>query len=263
MGKSTKIVKANPTAIAKMEEWEIELEAKTKDEVATEQMGIPRITHKGGILKLDGQRVDNNKIPLAILTYGLMKTYYVEEYDPKAEEGSTPDCYAFATAAPGEEAKMVPHPNSRSKQAETCAGCPHNRFGTAEKGNGKRCSDKRRVLCVVGVDDEDSIVKAQVRQFEIPPGSLRNWSNYLKSLKEVTASGNVRAVLTELSAEPSETGAHTLIFKAVGKLQKEQALALLQKGKDAEADLFTPFPNIQREPKARASEKSKAKVRGR
>lgn len=260
----TAIQKTQTDALAKMEDWEIELAEKAKAEVATEVLGIPRISHRGGILKTpDGKKVEGNKIPLAIITYGLVKTYYAEAYDPNAE-GQTPDCYAFATAEPGAEAKMMPHAQARSPQSpEGCATCPHNRFGTAEKGNGKRCSDKRRVLAVVEVKDKKSIQAAQVCQFEIPPGSLRNWGNYLKSLKEIVASGNVRQVLTEFSAEPSETGAHVLTFKPIGKLAKEQALALIEKGKQMEQELFTPFPNIQRdEPKPQRSEKARAKLRG-
>jgi hypothetical protein len=256
----TAIQKTQTSALVKMEDWEIELAEKAKNEVATEQLGLPRITHKGGIVKLpDGKKAEGNKVPLVILTYGLVKTYFGEAYDPN-EEGQTPGCYAFATAAPGEEGKMVPHEQAPDKQSETCAACPHNRFGTAEKGNGKRCSDKRRVLAIVEVADKRSIQKAQTCQFEIPPGSLRNWGNYLKSIPEITASGNVRAVMTELSAEPSETGAHKLTFRATAKLPKELALEALAKGKSVEADLFTPFPNITKAEKP--AKKSGRKVKG-
>jgi hypothetical protein len=249
--------------IQKMEDWEIDLADKAKAEVATEVLGVPRITHKGGILKVEGTKVEGNKLPIVIVAYGLSKTFYKEGYDPNGE-GQTPDCYAFASAGPGEEAKMVPHDNAPAKQSETCATCEHNRFGTAEKGSGKRCSDKRRVLCIAEVKDEDSIQKTQVRQFEVPPGSLRNWGNYLKGLKEVTASGNVRTVVTELSAEPGEKGAHVLTFKPTHKLSKDLALAAIEKGKQVEPDLLLPFPSIKHEEKKASTRtaKSKAKVRG-
>jgi hypothetical protein len=251
-----------PGGIQKMEDWEIGLADKAKNEVATEQVGVPRIPHKGGILKIDGNKVDGNKLPIVIVAYGLSKTYYGAAYDPKSEDGQTPDCYAFASAAPGEEAKMIPHPNAPNPQCESCAQCPHNKFGTAEKGNGKRCSDKRRVLCIVEMKDKDSIQKAGVRQFEIPPGSLRSWGNYLKGLREVTASGSVRTVVTEFSAEPGEKGAHVLTFKAIGKLSRDLALAAVEKGKQVEPDLFTPFPTIQKSETPKRSAKTKSKVRG-
>ncbi len=245
--------------IQKMEDWEIELAESAKTEVASEVLGTPRITHKGGVLKVEGNKVDGNKLPIVIVAYGLSKTFYAEEYDPNAE-GQTPACYAFA--APGGEDSMAPHAAAPDKQAEACAACEHNRFGTAVKGNGKRCSDKRRVLCISEVKDEESIQKTAVRQFEVPPGSLRSWANYLKSLKEVVASGNVRTVVTELSAEPGEKGAHVLTFKPIGKLPRDMALAAVAKGKQVEQDLFLPFPSIQKsEERPQRSEKAKAKVR--
>jgi hypothetical protein len=255
------IERINPGALAKMEDWEITLAEKTKNEVATEVLGVPRITHKGGLLKIDGNKVEGNKLNIVIVAYGLSKTFYEGEYDPNAE-GQTPDCYAFGSAEPGAEGKMTPHEQAPNKVCDSCAACAHNRFGTAKKGNGKRCSDKRRVLCIVEVKDEDSIQKAQVRQFEIPPGSLRNWGNYLKGLKEVTASGNVRTVVTEFSAEPGEKGAHVLTFKPVGRLSKDLALAALAKGQEVETDLFAPFPTIQKTEAPKRSAKASAKVRG-
>lgn len=256
------IQKVKPSSLAKMEPWEIELADKAKAEQATETLGVPRITHKSGLLKVDGEEVEGNKLPVIIVTYGLMKTYYEEAYDPDAQQGQTPDCFAFASAAPGEEEKMVPHPVAPNKQAEACTGCPHNAFGTAIKGKGKRCQDKRRVLCMVEVKDKKSIAEAQVRQFEIPPGSLRNWGAYLKGLKEITNSGNVRTVVTELSTKPAEN-AYQLIFKPVRALSKEQALAVIEKGKQCEPDLAAPFPTITRDdtPKSKRSEKSNKKLK--
>ncbi len=259
---SKAIQKVQPGALRKMEDWEMELAEKAKNEQATETLGVPRITHKSGLLKIDGEEVDGNKLRLIVVTYGLMKTYYAEAYDDSAQ-GQTPDCYAFAPAEPGAEEKMIPHPAAPDKQSEACAGCPHNAFGTAKLGRGKRCQDKRRVLCMVEVKDKKSIIAAQVRQFEIPPGSLRNWSTYLKGLKEISPSGNVRTVVTELATKPAER-AYQLTFTPVSTLAKEQALAVIEKARQCEGDLVAPFPTIKHDEttaKTKRSEKSNKKLK--
>lgn len=225
-----------------MEDWEQELALLAKDEVSKETLGTPRISHQGGIIKIDGKSVDGNKLRVAVIDYAFSKTYYEGAFDPSTPQ--TPVCYAFGR----EEKGMVPHDQAPKKQHADCAGCEWNRFGTAERGRGKRCKDERRVMCIVEVDDEESIAGAEVRQFNIPPGSLKNWGTYLNTIKEVTPSGNVRAVLTEVSTEPSG-GAHALTFKPIAKLVKEQVMAIMHKKGAVEANLFAPYPNIEQEEK--------------
>lgn len=246
-------VRRAPADLARpMEPWEEELAAQAREEVAKEVLGTPRISHKGGILRIDGKPVEGNKLRCAIIDYAFSKAYYAGDYDDATPQ--TPVCYAFGR----EEKGMVPHDQSPDKQHADCAGCEWNRFGTAERGKGKRCKDERRVMCIVEVDDEESIAQAEVRQFNIPPGSLKNWGKYLNQIKEVTASGNVRAVLTEVSTEP-HGGAYALTFKAIERLSKEQVMAVMGKKASVEAGLFAPYPTIEQEeqPKPKSGKKAK------
>ena len=262
--KSKAITKANGTALAKaqpLEDWEIELQHKAQDAAAAETVGIPRITHKSGILKIDDKAVDGNKLPHAILCYGLAKTYFRDGYDPKASKGDTPVCYSFAKPLPGEEAKMAPHAAAPDKQNTDCATCPHNAFGTAEKGDGKRCRDIRRVLVIApGSNDPEDVLKAQVRQYEVPPGSLRNWGTYLKSLKEIHPTGAPQFVITTLGTQPNEdAGAYTLTFTPTEVLEKPFVKALIEKGKAVESDLFAPFPATTKKEESKPDPKKNAK----
>lgn len=239
-------------ALAKpMEDWEIELAGQAKDEASKETLGMQRISHKNGILKIDGQPVKDNKLRCAIVDYSFSKAFYPGAYDPNV--AATPTCYAFGR----EEKGMVPHEQAPKKECADCASCEWNRFGTAERGRGKRCKDERRVMVIVEAQDPDSIAAAETRQINIPPGSLKNWGAYLNVIKEVTPSGNVRAVLTEISTEPSG-GAYALTFKPVDRLAKEFVMAILAKKPGVEAALFAPYPNIEQEEKP-APRKGKAK----
>lgn len=237
MSDNTQIAK-----VAELAPWELELAREAKDESAKETTGAPRISHKGGKLNIDGRAVANNALQMAIVDYCSAKAYYEDEYDDS--QAAVPVCYAFGR----DEKTMAPHENSPNKQAESCAKCPHAEFGSADRGRGKRCKDERRVLAFVGTNDPESLQKAEMRQLNVPPGSLKNWGKYLNAIKDVTATGNVRTVMTEVSTEPLK-GAYALTFKATDKLAPDFIQAVLSRRQSAEAILFTPYPNISAEEK--------------
>lgn len=258
MAKNTKLATQKPQGLAKMEDWEKDLADEAKAEQAKETLGTPRISHKGSQIKIEGKAVEGNRLPLVVLDYCHSRAYYEGEFDPDAKVGQTPVCYAFGT----DDSALKPHEAAPDKQAESCKGCPHDAFGSAEKGRGKRCKDERRVMCFVGIDDADSIAKGEMRQFSIPPGSLKNWGNYLNVIKEVSPSGNVRTVLTEMSTEPGEKGAYRLTFKATERLDREFVQALMARRQDAQGKMYAPYPVItEEEPAPKRSEKSKSKTR--
>ena len=245
MADNTKLAKP-----AELAPWELELAKEARDETAKESTGADRITHKSGVIKLDGKPVADNKLPMAIIDYGMAKAYYADDY----EEGvaATPACYAFGR----DEADMKPHELSPDKQASTCAECPHNKFGTAERGRGKRCKDERRVMAFVGTSDLDSLQKAEMRMLAIPPGSLKNWAKYLRTVRDVTPTGNVRTVITELGTEPLK-GAYALTFKATEKLDGAFVQGLLSRRATAEEQMFAPYPTIDVEERPRKKRNSK------
>lgn len=261
MARTKEIVKVGGnTAIQPKEDWEIELAQRAKDEKASEVTGIPRITHRGGIIKIDDKKVADNKLTVAVVCYGKTKTYYESGFDPDSPS-ATPSCYAFASSKPGAEDQMKPHDAAPGKEHTQCSGCPHNAFGTAEKGRGKRCQDRRKLLVLVNTADAGEVPKAQVRQFDVPPGSLRNFSNYLKGLDDMTPYG-ISGVLTEITTEPSENGGYTILFNNTERLEKDFVKALTMKAKQIESELSAPFPVLEKaEPKpSKRSAKSKAKV---
>lgn len=265
--KAVALVTQRNTALATpQEDWEIALAAKAKSEQAAEITGVPRITHRNGILKIDDKKVDGNVLRCVIVTYGFTKQYFKEAFDQE-NPSATPGCYAFAGAAPGAEAAMKPHEAAPDKQSAECTGCPHNVFGTAEKGRGKRCSDTRRLLLLVETSDPSSVVKAQVRQISVPTGSLKLWGAYQKAIKEVSPYG-VRGVITEISTEEgSEHGSkapYVLTFKATDRLEKDFIRAVVAKAEQVEPDLSTPFPVLgdgkEKPTPSKRSAKAKAKV---
>ncbi len=261
MSKGTKLARTEVTrAMAKpMEPWEQELAAKAKDAQAAEIVGVPRIQHRGGILKVDDKPVEGNKLRVVIVAYGRQNVYFEQEYNSNTSKGETPDCYAFGPSTPGAEEEMRPHPAAPHPQAGQCMGCRWNEFGSG-KGNAKKCANQRKLLVVVPTANSEGLAKAQVRQISVPPGTLRAWGNYLSSeLPEVTPFGPM-GVITEISTEPLDTGAYRLTFKAVDRLDSDFVKALAAKAVTLERHLSEPFPVVSK--KEEEAPKPKRKIKG-
>jgi hypothetical protein len=71
-----------------------------------------------------------------------------------------------------------------------CATCPHNQFGSAEKGSGKACQDKRFIVFLM----KDSIIPVLIR---VPATSIMPLKQYFKRL--AGAKRSYLSVLTGLS----------------------------------------------------------------
>ena len=101
------------------------------------------ISFKNATLKVDGQPIPNNTADVRVLAAIGERTYYAEAYD--SDEAQIPTCYALDSASPHESAKDV--------QAENCADCKWNAWGTAvdSRGNparGKACREGARIIVV-------------------------------------------------------------------------------------------------------------------
>lgn len=99
----------------------------------------------------------------------LSKGWYAKKYNPNAPKAdrTPPDC--FSTDG------LRPDPTSNAIQAETCANCAHNQYGSGkdQDGNptdGKACQDKKILATYVP--------KYGIYEFDIPAGSLKNWRKF-------------------------------------------------------------------------------------
>ncbi len=247
MAKNTRIAKRNagPTDLAKLEAWELEAMEAAKKERAKEAAGMPRVEHFAGGYKADGKSLGPT-FTGAIADYVISRAYFPGAYVKGSH--ATPTCYAYGD----DEGSMVPHPQSPDKQAEACATCPHNAFGTALQGRGKRCKDTRSLGVVAEGLDGEGALRAEVRSLSVPAGSLKPWRQFLKQIPEVSPTGNVRSVMVEFGIEPQDEGAYGLTFKIVDALPKPAFKALLDRKETVRTDLTQPWPTLEQEEKEAA-----------
>lgn len=126
-----------------------------------------KFTYQGGVI--------GNELSAVILGFRHENVFYDSKFDP--DEPIPPACFAIGNV----EAEMVPHPTSPKPQCDNCAECPMNQWGSADTGNGKACSNRRRIA-LLDADCED-IADAEVAMLNIGPSTLKNWSKYVKDLE--------------------------------------------------------------------------------
>ena len=242
------IVKKGPAALSVVEQ---EILAEAKADAALFQQGTARISLKGGVISVDGNKVRDNKLVVAIISAVFGKAYYTGEFDPEVPQ--TPVCYGFSAVKPD---AIVPHDASPEKQAAACLGCKHNKFGTAERGGGKRCKDEIRLMVVAPTAVDGNDVTGEVRMLTIPPGSLANWGKYVARLADM--GGTFRSVLTEVSIEPYK-GAYKVAFNPAGKLSDEAYLALKARRETAQEQSMQPYPALEEDNRPRRASKQARK----
>ena len=131
-------------------DWTKELaEAAVDAEAAAPAAGGDYLGTRGGVLTYKGSKVPGNELEVCVLDFINTNLRYVGIYDEANPQ--PPTCYAF-----GRDPKvMAPHKDCSDPQSKTCAECPHNTWGSADKGKGKSCQNALRLALVPAASLED------------------------------------------------------------------------------------------------------------
>lgn len=108
------------------------------------------------------------EIEVCVIDFCSANDLYTAAYDPN--KPAPPVCFARGR----EIADMYPEETSPEPQAETCAVCPHNQFGS--RGNGKACKNTRNLAVVLMNEfDEDSPEDTPMYLLSVPPTGLKSF----------------------------------------------------------------------------------------
>ncbi len=232
------------------------------------------ISFRGGIITVDKNPVPNNRLEAVVLAHCLENAYYEDSYDE--DNPMPPVCFAYGVAKPGMTAEelenladtMVPHEKSTKPQADSCSVCEWNKFGSAEKGKGKACGNKRRLAVIAGDDesikDGTSIAAQKVYFAKTSVTSSKNWDGYVK-----TAAKTLRrpplGLVTIISAEKTNDKRQFVVnFEVKEKIEtSDQFEALMEKAKGVEIDFpYLPPTDDQSTPKKGTSNPGARKFAG-
>lgn len=171
------------------------------DGISTGGGGFKRISKRGSRFRIrDGK--DEHVLPdpkLRAIIVGaspnITKSFYKGSYNPKAEEQKGPDCYSNDGVRPEQD--------SPDAQAQQCATCPQNAWGSKVSDNGnkmKACSDQKKLALISADDDSDD---PEVYQYIVTPTELKAFQAYGNQL--ASKGFPAELVITELSFDTDQS----------------------------------------------------------
>lgn len=157
------------------QEWETELAKAAQIESSGEDVTtfVQTLSTRNKTFSL-GDTDLGDEIDVVVGASTFENAYYDKPYDPS--NITSPACFAIGES----QDDLSPHENSPNPQADSCANCPKNEFGSATVGKGKACKNNRRLALYAFSDNRVS--KDQFVILRLAPTSLKNYAKYSKAI---------------------------------------------------------------------------------
>jgi hypothetical protein len=175
--------------------------------------------------------------------------------------GVVPTCFAFHKD-PETKDEMAPHPSVFKEDCFTpqhdgeCKDCPMNEWGSADKGRGKACSNRRRLAIIPAgsynrqgksnnydlemFDDEAHYKSAEEAYLKVPVTSGKNFDKYVRELSEEFKRPTF-AVFTRIWSEPDPKSQFKLNFEMLDLVPNELMEAVFKRYKDLNERIDFPY----------------------
>lgn len=190
-------------------------------------------------------------IDLVILDFIAAHYFYEGTFDP--DDITPPGCFALGR----EIATLTPHETAVNKQADTCAVCPQNQFGSAQRGKGKACSNCR-LLAVLPLDAVDD---TPIQILKVSPTGLRSFDAYVAGVARTFQLPPI-GVATKVGFDPTPDFP-SLRFAEPQRLDDDRLAFYVSRREEARQILMTPPDTTSlkvEQPKPAAGAKRKARV---
>jgi len=263
-----------------LEKYKKKMAEKAERYASEEKTSESFFSLRGGILSLGEEELPGNEMLVVILDAVHENTYFPDAWDPDVT--LPPKCFAFGRS----EKEMEPHENvpdpdsAEAKdshfemQAEWCDECPFSEWGSADKGRGKKCANRRRLAVIPAgrfipgktrrdaaemevFDDPQHYKEADMAFLKLPVTSTKNWSRYVHKLNKEFQVPPF-AVLTHIWLENDEKTSFKVCFDTIEVFENEDILDILfKRNEEAEGAIEQPY----NEPTAEDLEKPKAKAK--
>jgi hypothetical protein len=220
---------------------------------------------KGGLLQFGGASLPNNRMAVVILASGFINQFYEGAYSDDARTG--PTCFAVA----GTEDDMAPHESvGEGQQAEACAACPMNAWGSADTGRGKACKNGRRLaLLSAGTVDAQGRLTMEtdpaaygeqaIGLLSLSPTNVKAFAAYVAQLAN-TLKRPPYAVVTLITVVPDAQTQFRVVYEAMENIPGKLAEMILQRREEATELVLQPVqvkdPNAAPAPAPRGRAKA-------
>jgi hypothetical protein len=207
----------------------------------------------------------------------LENVYYGSDYD--ADNRTPPTCFAFCKN-PDEKDEMAPpdivdKEDVFERQSDQCDGCPQNEWGSAQKGRGKACSNRRRLALIpagtykpIGrgggydleiIDDPEHFRTAEEAYLKIPVMSGKGFDAYVRDVAD-QLQRPLFAVYTRVYLTPDPKSQFKVNFELVEPVENELIPVLMERYRKLHETIdfpYTPFKEDEEEDTKRTASASK------
>jgi hypothetical protein len=261
--------------------WEQEMALQAKAAVEQESTagsgGGRFFSLRAGQLTFNDSTFPGNQLAVVILDSIFENTYYEGSFD--AENVNSPTCYAMGrdaeTMGPPKE---VDEYDEFDRQNDVCKTCWANEWGSAEKGKGKACANRRRLAIIpagtfsplkgggfeLELDqDPKDFASAEVAYIKLPVMSVKGFAAYLKQVAEQFGRP-LHGVFTRIYVEPDPKSQFRIKFELIEPIEGDLMPTIMTRHsaiKDEIAFPYIPRSDDEAAPQTQRSASSGAKLR--
>lgn len=173
---STEIQTAQTNEIIASDEVRALLAQAAAAQSSAENFKIPFLSIKGKKFSLGEEKLGTS-LNVVILADTFDRAYYDRAYDPDVI--NPPACFAIGK----DEKALAPPDGVPVRQADICAHCPKNEFGSGNNGKSKACRNGRRLL-LASVNGE-KVNMDDLVILNLPPTSQKSYARYVKNITTI------------------------------------------------------------------------------
>lgn len=184
-----------------------------------------RVTQDKQFALPDGTKT-RDPLELVVIDFTSRNEFYEGAFDK--DNITPPACFAIGNIP----TKLAPSANSPIKQADSCADCPMNIFGS--KGSGKACKNSR----VLAVLPPDADADTPMWLIQVSPTAIKAWDGYVKDVQRQFGAPPV-AVVTTVSFTDSDYAQLTF-----GDAKPNENIEVHLERVDEAAELLAQEPDV-------------------
>lgn len=211
-----------------------------------------------GMLQFDGTPLPGNQMCVIVAAWCRENIYYEGAYDP--DNRASPTCFAFGKDNEDVD-DMAPHAEvdkheEFERQHDQCDGCPKNEWGSAERGKGKACQNRRRLACLTaGVykplgrggghelelyDDVEHFASTEEAYLKLPVMSGKGFDAYVREIAEQFQKP-LFAVYTRVYLMPDPKSQWKVHFELIEPVEPELIPTLLDRYRKLNEGIAFPY----------------------
>lgn len=237
------------------------------------------LSARGGTLSVGEEVLPGNQACVIVLDAVRENTFYSGAFNPDAP--TAPVCYAFGRGPEAEE-EMAPHESMQldldyfQPQSDTCKSCKWNEWGSADKGRGKACQNRRRLALIPAgfyspkrgsrdfdlelFDDPKHFQTADIVFAKLPVLSVKNWAKYVNQIA-TNFHRPPHGVITRLYLVPDTQAQFKYEFEMVEELPDALAQVVMDRHETAIKQMIQGYRAPEERPPAH-TDNSRGSLKG-